>query len=237
VALEAIFGEPALRTFSQPVVIVKARAATTPAILIALAVGAFAYARWVDRGSVSDLDRAERKRDVFPSFRPEEVSRIEIDRAGETFTLERGDDAGSWAVVLARRVDANPAAVDLLLRELELATKLRDVGDAPGAGFDTPRVRGSVVDGPIHYRFALGADAPQSEGGAYMRVDGEGTFVVGRSLKAQLMRGSDTYRDRTLVALGAGEVARLDVRRQGGGYTLERRGATFRLSDGARASR
>ncbi|HEY4015639.1 MAG TPA: DUF4340 domain-containing protein [Polyangiaceae bacterium] len=216
----------------------KASAAATPAILVALAAGAFAYARWIDRGSISDLDRAGRKRDVFPSFRPEEVSRIDIERPGEAFTLERGEaDGGSWSVLLARREDANPAAVELMLRELELATKLRDVGDPPGGGFDAPRVRGSVVDGPLHYRFALGADAPQAEGGAYMRIDGEGTFVVGRSLKVQLMRGSDAYRDRTIVALGAGEVARLEVRAESGGYVLERRGATFRLSDGVRASR
>jgi hypothetical protein len=217
---------------------VKARAAATPAILIALAAGAFAYARWGDSGSVSDLDRAERRRDVFPSFRPEEVSRIDVDRAGDAFVLERGEgDAGPWSIVLARREDANPAAVDLLLRELELATKIREVVDAPGVGLEAPRMRGTVVDGALRYRFALGADAPQSDGGAYMRVEGEGTFVVGRSLKAQLMRGSDAYRDRTLVAIGSGDVARLEVRRADGGFALERKGPTFRLMDGERASR
>ncbi len=67
---------------------------------------------------------------------------------------------------------------------------------------------GTVAVGTVEYRFALGADAAIPDGAAYMRVDGEGTFVVGRSLKVQLLRGADAYRDRTLVPYGASEVAR-----------------------------
>jgi hypothetical protein len=94
--------------------------------------------------------------------------------------------------------------------------------------------------GSIGYRFLLGADTVSPEGAAYMRVEGEGTFVVGRSLKVQLLRGADAYRDRTLVPYGASDVARVEMRAPAGGVvTLERRGAAFRVggTSGLRASR
>ena len=87
-----------------------------------------------------------------------------------------------------RRDATDPAAVDVLLRELEMATRLARSSEGDARGLDSPRVRGAVDVGPIEYRFALGADAAAPEGAAYMRIEGEGTFVVGRSLKVQLLR-------------------------------------------------
>jgi hypothetical protein len=222
----------------------KARAAATPIGLVALAVGVAAYAYLVDRGTVSDADRAGRRRDVFPSFRVDEVSRVEIEQGRDVFAVERETDGGAggpgaWVIASARRQRADSVAVDTLLRELELATRLRDVSDPASLGLETPRARGKVRVGALEYRFEVGNDAPRSEGGAYMRVEGEGTFVVGRSLKVQLLRGVDAYRDRTLVSLGANDVARLDVRGPDGrGFALERRGAVFDIAGaGLRASR
>jgi len=61
----------------------------TPVILAALAGGAVAYAYLVDRRVVSDVDRAERAREVFPSFRLEEVTRVEIEHADRLDALVR----------------------------------------------------------------------------------------------------------------------------------------------------
>ncbi len=227
---------------------VKARGLVTPLALVLLAGGTAAYAYFVDRTTVSDSDRSARRSDVFPSFRVEEVSRLEIVHGGESLVLERDADAGAaspWAMVSPRRERADPSAVDALLRELELATRVREVHDVPEAarndatGLDAPRARGKVKVGPLEYRFALGGDAPRPEGAAYMRVEGEGTFVVDRSLKVQLLRGADAYRERTLVPYGASGIAKLEVRAASGeSFALERQGATFRLvGPGLRASR
>jgi hypothetical protein len=223
---------------------VKARAAATPIALLVLAVGAVSYAYFIDRATVSDADRAARRQDVFPTFRVDQVSRVEIDHGGVGFVIERDPDAGPGAslawLLPGRREHADPVAVDTLLRELELATRLRDVAASAALGLDAPRARGTVKVGAVEYRFEIGVDAPRPEGGAYMRVDGEGAFVVGRSIKVQLLRGLDAYRDRALVGLGAGDVMRLDVRGAdgGGGFGLERDGAGFRVvGTGMRASR
>jgi hypothetical protein len=105
------------------------------------------------------------------------VAREELDHAGESLVLERDRDAGPgsasrWVLTSPRRERANPAEVDALLRELELAKRVREVSDDEAAGLAAPRVRGRVQVGSIEYWFALGAAAPRPEGAAYMRLEG-----------------------------------------------------------------
>ncbi len=227
----------------------KMRSAVTPIALVALAASTAAYAYFVDRGHVSDADREARRLDVFPAFRVEDVRRLEVvheQSEPEALILERDSGRGGWVMRSPRAGGTDAAAVDSLLRELEMAVRLRSVRPGDAVGLDNPRARGRIVVGQVEYRFELGADAPRPEGAAYMRVDGEGVFVAGRSLKVQLLRSADVYRDRTLVSLGAGDVARLEVRAQtspqaasGSSFVFERNGASFRVGrrDGLRASR
>ncbi len=221
----------------------RARDAITPASLVVLAAGVAAYAYVVDRGTISDAERAARRGEAFPSFRVDQVSRVELDENGQSLVLERNRDSGAsgWLITSPRKERADAAAVDSLLRELELARRLRDVPETDELGLGVPRVRGRMTLGPIEYRFALGADAVRPEGAAYMRVENEGAFVVGRTLKVQLLRGSDAYRDRVLVPYGASDTARVEVTAPAGGgsgFAIERRGTTFRVvGSGLRASR
>jgi hypothetical protein len=215
---------------------VNARAAVTPIALIVLAAGATAYALLVDRHAISDVDRAARRHDAFPSFRVDEVARVELGTSTETIVLERAatGDAGSvspWVLSSPRREPADPGAVDVLLRAMELGQRVRDVGDEVATGLDAPRVRGAVTMGEVVLRFEVGAPAPRPDGAAYMRVEGEGAFVIGRALATQLLRGSDAYRQRALIPLGASAVARIDVRSRAGAFALERHGLAFRLAD------
>jgi hypothetical protein len=236
----------------------KAGSSATPIVLVVLAAGTAAYAYFVDRARISDADRAARRTDVFPSFRVDDVRRVEMVHGAETLVLDRealagasgppsntssklvGSSAVGWAMESPHRDATDPAAIDILLRELEMATRVRDVRDDDARGLDSPRVRGTLDVGPVEYRFALGADTVAPEGDAYMRIEGEGTFVVGRSLKVQLLRGADAYRDRALVPYGMSDVARIELRAPGGAVVaLERRGTAFRVGgvSGLRASR
>jgi hypothetical protein len=212
----------------------------TPIALVALAAAVTAYAYFVDRGKVSDADRAGRSSEVFPSFRIDAVRRVELVRGSERFALERDqDEPSAWVLTSPRQERADASAVDALLRELEQAKRVRKVPDAEAAGLDAPRVRGRVSLGPLEYSFALGADARQPQGAAYARVDGEGAFVVTQTFKAQLLRTIDSYRDRTLIPYRQSEVARVEITGGAGNLVLERVGATFRIggNGGLRASR
>ena len=219
----------------------------TPVALVVVAAAAAAYAYFVDRHTVSKQDRAGHRRDVFPSLRADDVDRVELEHGREVLVLEREAVTGAatpahWVLTSQRRENADTAAVDMLLRELEFATRVRQVPDGAtlaGAALATPRARGRIDVGPLVYRFVVGADAPRPEGAAYMSIDGEGTFVVDRSLKAQLLRGADAYRDRTIVSVVSSEIARVEVRTpDGGGFGLERHAGGVRVSGSMlRASR
>jgi hypothetical protein len=221
---------------------VSATRAVTPAALSVLAALAVVYAYFVDGTAVSDADRAARRGELFPSFRVEDVSRIELSHGAETLVLERDIDSGDgalWTMTSPLRERADAAVVDVLLRDLERAARVRPVDPRNASGLDAPRARGLVKVGKLSYTFELGGDAPSPEGGAYVRVDGEGTFVVARPLKVQLLRGADSYRDRSIVPYGASGVGRLEVQRASGErLVLERHGATFRITpSGLRAAR
>jgi hypothetical protein len=213
--------------------------AITPIVLVVVAAAAAAYAYVFDRARVSDADRAGRRHDVFPSFRVEDVRRIELTRDGTTLALVRDEAGAAWTMTSPVYERADASSVDVLLRELQMATRVRDVSRDDAAGLDAPRLTGRVQVGPIEYRIALGADAPRPEGAAYMCVDDEGSFVVGRALKVQLLRGADAYRERSIVPYGASEVARIESAGQGAGFVLARAGDSFRVGgvDGLRASR
>jgi hypothetical protein len=216
--------------------------AGTSLALVVLAIGSAGYAYFVDRGRVSDAERDARRTDVFPAFRADQVRRIEMVHGGERLVLETAPTAEGppgWLMLDPLRERADPAAVDVLLRELEMANRVREVSEADAVGLDAPRARGTIAVGPLDYRFALGADALVPEGAAYLRVEGEGTFVVERSLKVQLLRGADAYRQREIVPFGGNDVARIEVGRPGEGVLLVRRGTAFRVGgdNGLRASR
>jgi hypothetical protein len=215
----------------------RARAAT-PLALVVLAFAALAYAYLVDRGTVSDADREERARDVFPTFRLDLVRRIELSHGQETLVLERAKDPGAnWALTSPRREAADPSAVDSLLRDLELARRMRTVSKETVIG--EIRVRGRITVDRVQYTFTLGADAPYPRGGAYMTLLGEPPFVVEPSLKVQLLRTADAYRNRSLVRYAQSEVKRVERTCGAEHTTLERIGETFRVggSSGLRASR
>jgi hypothetical protein len=215
----------------------------TPIGLIALAGAGSAYALLVDRTVVSDADRAARPSDVFPSFRLERVRRVKLTQGKEELVIERDNDDGApWTLTSSRHAKketADPATVDVLLRELELARRVRDVAPDQARGLAVPRVRGDVTVGAVDYSFALGDDAPTPAGSAYMELNGEGTFVVGATLKVQLLRPADTYRERAVVPYGAADVNRVEASTPHLSFAIERAGDTFRLGGprGVRAAR
>jgi hypothetical protein len=212
--------------------------AATPLALVVLALAAIAYEYLVDRGTVSDADREARLPEVFPTFQINLVHRIELSHGQETIVLERAESpAATWALTSPRREAADPSAVDLLLRDLELARRARFVSSDTQIG--EVRARGRVTVGHVQYVFTLGGDAPYPRGGAYMSLLGEPPFVVEAALKVQLLKTADSYRVRSLVRYGQSEIKRIESTTDATKVTLERVGDTFRVggTSGPRASR
>jgi hypothetical protein len=215
--------------------------AATPLALVVLAIAGLAYAYFFDRGTVSDADREARQRDVFPTFQVDLVRRLELSHGQETLVLERTEGPGAtWtlgSLGSARRETADPSAVESLLRDLELARRVRSVPKETSLG--DVRVRGRVTVGRVQYVFALAGDAPAPRGGAYMTLLGEPPFVVEAALKVQLLRTADSYRVRSLVRYAESETQRVERTSGAEKLTLERVGSAFRVGGptGPRASR
>lgn len=187
--------------------------ATSIALVVA-ALGLGIYV-WVDHGKVSDSERALRPRNVFPAFRRDDIDRFETVQGDKTLVLERklGQDGGdaNWRLVKPDAVAAEPEAVDKLMGVLEFATYLRKVDTEAKVAFDSPRLTGSLRMGKVTFKFVLGAAAPTPEGAAYLRVEGEGDYVVSKELVAALLGDASTYRSRNVVPFLSIDLNRLEI--------------------------
>jgi len=181
--------------------------------VIAIALGLGAYVWWVEKDHVSDVERASRPKNVFPAFRRNELSRIELATGKEKLVFERqvADDAGDrdWRMTSPRDEKVEPDAIDRLLGALEFATFVRKVDD--GQGMQPTRAQGSVTMGKLVLAFTLGQAAPAPEGASYFSVAGEGTFVVGKDVVTELLKGSDAYRSKSIVPYLSIDLSRLEI--------------------------
>lgn len=215
------------------------------ATTIVLGVLTAALALWLwlgDRGSVTDTERDLRARNVFPAFRRDDIARVEIENPTGRWVITRpladgGPDA-FWTFEEPAKERTDDHAVDTLLGAFEFATRVRKADSA--SGLDHPRAKGSIAMGKVTFRFELGDPAPTPEGAAYLRVEGEGTFVVGSELVKALLQPWDALRSRTVVPYLSLEIARLEIAgKDGAGFAMDRiDDVAFRLPAlGVRASR
>lgn len=193
--------------------------------LIACAIGLGVYVLVVDKDHVSDSERASRPKNVFPAFRRDELSRVEISTDKEKLVFERkaADDAGErdWRMTSPRDDLAEPDAIDRLLGALEFATYVRKVDD--GSGMQPSRAKGSITMGKLVLEFTLGQPAPSPEGASYFSVAGEGTWVVGKEVTTELLKGADAYRSRSIVPYLSIDLARLEVTGEPDGWAIDRK--------------
>jgi hypothetical protein len=213
----------------------------TSLVLAAIAVALGVWI-WIDRGSITDSERAARPNDVLPAFRRNELSRVEIDKAKEKLVLARDIDRDAdadWRIVSPVPGPADPEAVDQLLGALEFATYVRKVPPKDAPTFDAPRAHGTITMGKLVFHFALGGVAPSPEGASYLKVDESGVFVVSKELAQQLLRGADAYKSRTIVPYLSLDLASIEVKSSAGDVVVRRSGElTFELGDShLRASR
>jgi hypothetical protein len=213
---------------------VKLRAHAVSIALVVLAAAALAYAWLVDRGSVTESEKEARAGRVFPAFRRDELSRMEIAHGQERVAIERNGDA--WRMRAPYDVACDFAAVERLVHDLETATRVRKAEGS--GGLDAPRAVVTIAMGKVTYRLALGGAAASPEGAAYARLDDGDAFVVRRELAAALLRGPETYRDRTIAPYGGRDIARLELGGARAQAAIERvDDVDFRVVGGARASR
>lgn len=203
----------------------------TTLALTALALGGAAVVLGVDRGSVSTREAEARKKNLFPAFRPDEVTEIAVTSHGATGTLRRGpvDDAGQrpWEIEEGgARWPVEEQAVDQLLASLRDGVAERklaaDAVSLGAAGLDPPRAAIAIEMGSQRWKLLLGGPAPTPPGAIYAAVVGQGTMVITAQLAAALDLEPSSFRSRTIVPYVASDLAALALDGAGGPRHLTR---------------
>jgi hypothetical protein len=211
------------------------RRGRVPLVLALLAAGLGGWIWLVERRSESTDEAARDARRVTRGLARDQVTRIELDRGGESIVLERAA-AGADEWRLRKPVDfpADRAAVDELLSGLEFLERTRVLEGARPAdyGLDHPRVVVRTRGGPKSFELAVGTAEDAAGRSVYVERRGDRQiFAVDKRFREQVDKSADELRDRRVVPLDRATLARLSV----GAVELRRDGAGWRLGDGVRA--
>ncbi len=212
-------------------------------ILVALALAAVAYLLLVERERPSDAERALRAQSVLPVFRPEELTRIALDRPGDDLLLVKTKE---WSMVSPQPGAADTAAVETLVGSLASASTVRIASAAtPSGNLGETRAHLALtfVSGNVttHASLTLRGPASTPAGAGYVTRDDGTTAVASADLVTLLLAPSDRFRDRVVAPYPLTRIDRLVETVPGAAtpvLTLTRSGTdTFRLADGRRAAR
>lgn len=202
----------------------------------------------LDRDKPTTAEQSARAGLLLRVFRPDDITRITIDRRDEKIEIVR--DGEAWTMTSPRASRTEFLAVTSLINALQGARAERQLGRVEGAGrvplgLDAPRARVELAMKGVTLSLALGAVAPgatpPAEGTsapAYLEVapygdQPGGVFVVAADVAAALDRSSDAYRDPSLIggAPSSTYASVLVERPAGGGVRLVRAPfGTWRLS-------
>lgn len=198
----------------------------------------------VTRHAPTTAEKDARASNLLPTFREDEVERLELRRGSAVTVVERSRDGTSYELRTPASEPADGAAVERLIDALGFATPVRRLGAADPAplGLDQPRASIGLLMRGRTTTVRLGKAAPSPGGAAYVGVSGDGVTpfaaVVSRDVAALLETSADDLRDHQLVRLGASDLAELAVERSDASILLKRGpGSSFRLDGAGRARR
>ena len=217
-------------------------------IAVAIALGVVAV---VDRDRPTTKEQASRAGLLLRVFRPDEITRVTVDRRGEKIEIVREGDG--WKMTSPRLATVDFLAMTSFFNALQGARSERALGDVKGGeraqlGLDAPRARVEIAMKGVMLRLALGgvaAGAAESDAGglaSYVEVapygdDKGGVFVVAPDVAAMLDRGADAFREPSLLGRQSTTFSRIEVKRPDGVIVLARgANGSWRLADGKRAS-
>ncbi len=167
------------------------RALLTNALLLVVALGAGAGAMLASR-RVTPLDKDERKGFLLPVVGGASVTKIEIDVGESHHALVRSPVG--WQ---GDAVEIDPSRVD---RWLTALTQAKTVREAPESVLGAPEMRAKLSLSSQILALALGKE--NEDGGRYARVEGVGTYLVGREWAKEIYVGADGFRDHALFHEG-----------------------------------
>ena len=202
------------------------------------------------RSTPTTGDGNEREQSLLPAFHAEDVTRLDLESAGQKLTIERspGLDGGSaeFRLISPIRELADAAAVDKFLSALANAHALRPVDSGPppsSFGLDKPALRVIVHTRSSSCSLLVGGLAPAPVGARYVQVSNDNeaprVVVADKSAAEDLAVDLDAFRQRSVVPVSESEVTRISITspklaltlRRTSGISFEIDGEPKRLAD------
>lgn len=225
------------------------RSVIVNSLVVALAAGTALLVVVTDEQPTT-LELESRAKNLLPSFSRDDFRSLSVKTARASFALEPRTATASGGTRYELRADgtheADPEAVEALLRTLELAGFVRrlEAGeeDRVALGLDEPRGELELAFKRSSAQLLIGKEAKTPAGTSYVEVREGGSkpsvYLVRSSFVGEILVESDALRVRNLLPYSLSELEQ--IRWQDGATTIQVRragGPDFLGADGKRVSR
>ncbi len=164
-------------------------------VVIALAIGAVVYWLAVDRKSITSAELEDRKRNLLPAWRVDDVTRVSFKSAdGElvvSATPTASGEGKTWNVTSGGATyPADEQSVDTILGTLQYALFKREIPkgsiDRAAFGLEPPRATVEITMGEVRLSLAIGGPAAIAEE-TYAEVKDRGVYAISSKLAASVV--------------------------------------------------
>lgn len=207
----------------------------TTIILLVIAVIGFAYVLLYERKQFTTEQVVQRAGVVFPDFKPDKVSRVEIKKGDQIILLEK-TDTDDWTLQEPLNVKADKAEVNSLLSEFQYMKKLSSIEDASDLkpyGLEEPVYVASLWTGQGKKEYTIYVGSKRVGGDeAYIRVEGgKEILLIPGTLNNKLGKGVSDLRSKEVFDIETDAVEKMELQ-YASGETIScvRKGDDWRLT-------
>src|SRR6266403_4475806 len=202
----------------------------TTLVLAAIAIAVFAYFKFFEIRQPS-TEEAKRQAQNVVKFDRTKIDGVIIQNGDEKIEIRRRDD--KWRLETPSKDQADSSLVENLFSDLENWQKDATISakeiDADKSklneyGLNKPKLRLKLTGQDRPPEILFGKDAAL-EGKMYVRLeDSKETFLAGKSVKKDIDKKPEEFRDRKLTDLSTAQVSRLILKTPAGEMELQKKG-------------
>jgi hypothetical protein len=213
----------------------------TTVVLAAIALGAFVYLRFFELKQPS-TEEARRQAQNVVNFDRDKIDGIVIQNGDEKIELRRRDNR--WRLETPIKDQADSSLIDNLLWDLgnwqkegTISAKEIDAGKSKLTeyGLNNPKLRLKLIGQNKPPAILFGKDAA-FEGKMYVRFENsKETYLAGQSIKKDIDKKPEDFRDRKLTDLTNAHVSRVILKTPTGEIELQKKGDRWEILKPLRA--
>ncbi len=213
----------------------------TTLVLAAITLGVLAYLRFVEMKQPS-TEEAKRQAQNVVTFDRNKINGIVIQNGDEKIEMRRGDNR--WRLETPIKDQADNSLIENLLSDLENWQKdgtisakevEADKSKLNEYGLNKPKLRLKLIGQDRPPEILFGKDAAL-EGKMYVRFENsKETFLAGQSVRKDIDKKPEEFRDRKLTDLITAQVSRVILKTPAGEMDLQKKGDHWEIVKPLRA--